>query len=121
MTDSEPDGITLRTRTLGHVHTDDDTVVVVEHVYEPEGAAPCGDCGGPAHDPGMVGLVISGEREDGTLDVPVSALLTAEDALVLANRLQRAASLVLESGEDCPDIEREAARFAPPEGPAGDA
>jgi len=42
------------------------------------------------------------------------ALLTAEEALVLANRLQRAASLVMESEEDTPDVEREAARFTAP-------
>jgi len=40
---------------------------------------------------------------------------------VLANRLTRAASLVLESEEAVPDIEREAARFAPAEGTDSDA
>ena len=50
----------------------------------------------------MVGLIVT----EG------NAILTAEQALVLANRLTRAASLILESEEDTPDIEREAARFA---------
>jgi len=113
MTDSNTEpggGIRLRTRTIGVIHADDDTVIVVEHVYEPEGAALCEDCGKPAHDPGMVGLTVS--QDD---DEPVSVLITAEDALVLANRLQRAASLVLESEEDAADLERDIARLAAPE------
>jgi hypothetical protein len=119
MSDTEPGGITLRTRTIGCVHPDEDTTIVVEHVYEPEGASACEDCGHPAHDPGMVGLVVSSEDEDGTANV-TSVLLMAEDALMLANRLQRAASLVLESAEGTPDIEREAARFSAAEGSVGD-
>lgn len=120
MSDIEPDGIRLRSRTVGHIHPDDDTVIAVEHVYATEGAHQCDDCGAPAHDPGMVGMVISREDdEDG--DGFTSVLMDAEDALVLANRLTRAASLVLESAEDNPDIEREAARFTPAERPAGDA
>lgn len=119
MTDSEPGGIRLRTRTIGRIHPDEDTVIVVEHVYEPEGAALCEHCGEHAHDPGMVGLVIGSEDEDGPPNA-ASVLLTAEDALVLANRLTRAASLVLESAEDIPDIEREAAKFAPAAESAGD-
>jgi hypothetical protein len=97
MTDSNTEpggGIRLRTRTIGVIHADDDTVIVVEHVYEPEGAALCEDCGKPAHDPGMVGLTVS--QDD---DEPVSTLLSAAEALVLAERLTRAASLVLESQE----------------------
>lgn len=120
MSDSEPDGVRLRTRTLGCIHPDEDTVIVVEHVYEPDGASSCEHCGNPAHDPGMVGLVISSEDEDGTAQAS-SVLMAAEDALTLANRLTRAASLVLESAEDNPDIEREAARFAPAEAPPGGA
>jgi len=122
VSEHQPEGIQLRSRTIGHLHVEDDTVIAVEHVYIPEGAVSCDDCGAPAHDPGMVGLVVS--REDGEDDagpLVTSVLMTAEDALVLANRLQRAASLILESAEDNPDIEREAARFAPAEGPAGGA
>lgn len=99
-----PEAVPLRTRTIWFLPLDDqDSSVSVDHVYIAEGAAgPCQDCGKPAHDPGFVGLMVGEEN----------ALLTAEEALTLANRLQRAASLVLESGEDVPDIEREAARFA---------
>lgn len=122
MNDSSPDGITIRSRTIGRVYpADDDTVIVVEHVYEPEPGMTCEHCGKQGHDPGLVGLVISSlDDEDGEPDA-TSVLMTAEDALLLANRLQRAASLVLESEEGLPDIEREAARFAPVEGKAGDA
>lgn len=120
MSDTDPESIKLRTRTLGRVHPDDDTVIVVEHVYEAEGASPCEHCGTPAHDPGMVGLIINSEDGDGTPTF-TSVLLTAEDALTLANRLERGASLILESTEDSPDIEREAAKFAPAETSADDA
>jgi hypothetical protein len=38
-------------------------------------------------------------------------LLFPDQALLLANRLIRAANLVMESDEGLPDVEREAARF----------
>jgi hypothetical protein len=41
-----------------------------------------------------------------------TVLLSAEEALTLANRLVRVANLILESEEDRPDIERDMARFA---------
>ena len=97
----------LRIRTIGRVFPGpcDDAMVIVEHVYEPDGVDTC-HCGAPTHDPGMVGLVVAhGEESTGVM-------LFAEEALTLANRLTRAATLVLESMEDTPDIEREAARFA---------
>jgi hypothetical protein len=120
--DGNPDAIKIRSRTVGRVYpADDDTVIVVEHVYAPEGAVACEDCGKPSHDPGMVGLVISSDDEDGDGDGFTSVLMDAEDALLLANRLTRAASLVLESQEDNPDIEREAARFTAAERGAPDA
>jgi len=77
--------------------------IFVAHFYLPEGeAGECGHCGSPAHDPGLIALSVGDE----------TAMLTAEAALVLANRITRTANLVLESEEDVPDIEREAARFA---------
>jgi len=75
--------------------------LMVEHVWL-SGDDPCGNCGKPSHDPGMVGLMLGGEH----------AIMTAEEALVLANRLTRAANLVLEAQEDVPDLERDMARFA---------
>jgi hypothetical protein len=106
----QPEATPLRSRTIAHIHLDDGhTTAVVEHVYAPEGAMKCSEegCDGGAHDPGMVGLLLA----DGG-DV-VSGLMSPEDALLLANRLTRAANLVLESEEDVPDVEREAARFGP--------
>ena len=110
---AEPEHTELRTRTIAHLHPEvcDDTFIVVEHVYEPDGVDTC-HCGDPTHDPGMVGLVIAHGEE------ATSVMLLAEEALVLANRLTRAATLVLESMEDNPDIEREAARFTHKEAPA---
>jgi hypothetical protein len=84
---------------------DGDKDLLIEHVYLPEGAAgKCchDDCGNPAHDPGMAGLVLGDE----------TVLLSAEEALTVANRLTRVANLILESEEDRPDIERDIARFA---------
>ena len=103
----EPEAGPLRSRMIGCLHPCDDVSIAVEHVYEPEGAATCDHdgCGNAAHDPGMIGLIMS---EDGNM---VSALLDPAEALLLADRLQRAASLVLESGEDAADIEREAAKY----------
>ena len=105
MTSPEPEAIQIRTRTLLHLDldNDEDAFVAVDHVYLPEGAAGiCCHCDQPAHDPGMVGLIVSEGQ----------AVLTAEQALVVANRLQRAASLVLESDEEPADLERDVARFA---------
>jgi hypothetical protein len=106
MTEHSPEAPAVRSRTVYHMILDDEPEerdLLVEHVYIPEGeAGECPHCGRPAHDPGLVGLVVGDS----------SALLTAEEALTVANRLTRAANLVLESEEDVPDIEREAARLS---------
>jgi len=116
---SEPEAASARKRNLLFLSLgddeDDDGAVVIDHVYLPEGAACCHDCGGPAHDPGMVGLIVDVD------DKVAGVLLTPGQALIVAERLQRAASLVLESGEDVPDLEREATRYAAPERAADDA
>lgn len=106
---TEHEAVPLRYRTILTLSADTGPgVVSVDHVYAPEGAFACDDCGKPAHDPGMVALFVDDERQER----PSSVLLTAAEALVVANRLQRAASLILESEEDVPDVEREAARFS---------
>lgn len=108
-----------RVRAVGHVHCDDDVVVVVDHVYMADGSFPCDDCGQPGHDPGMVGMGISeGDEEDSR---HASALMTPEAALTVINRLQRAVNMVLESSEDVPDVEREANRYAGPRAEPEDA
>jgi len=109
------EGVPLHTRTIGTVSSRcGGELIVVEHVFAPDGAFACEDCGGPGHDPGMVGLTMSGDG-----DQFAGTLLSAEEALVLANRLTRAASLILESEEEPPDIEREAARFSVPDDTSG--
>ena len=109
---AEPEPQQFRTRTLLHMQIDgyDDTVVMVDHVYTPEGmAGTCkeDDCDNDAHDPGLVGLFVSNDE-----DTDVSMLLTPAEALILAERLQRGAALVLESEEELPDLDREAAWYA---------
>jgi hypothetical protein len=111
---AEHDAIPFRTRTVLHLHVGDaeDTTITVDHVYLAEGeAGVCQheDCGNSAHDPGMISLLVADD------DSEASALLDPGQALILAERLQRAAALVLEAGEDAADIEREAARYAPVE------
>ena len=82
-----------RIRIVGSVPVDDDTMIWVDHVFA-TGAS-------PHDDPGYVGLTVT---ED---DTRATCLLTAQEALLLADRLQRAAHLVLETDEDLPDPERE--------------
>lgn len=91
----------FRDRIIGTVFTGHDEEITVGHVYD-SAAEPCPGCGGPCVSAGMIAL-------DVLADGP--ALLTPEEALLLANRLTRAANLVLETMEDAPDAEREAARF----------
>jgi MoxR-like ATPase len=82
-----------RIRIVGSVPVDDDTTIWIDHVFA-MGAS-------PHDDPGYVGLTVT---ED---DTRATCLLTAQEALLLADRLQRAAHLVLETDEDLPDPERE--------------
>jgi hypothetical protein len=94
-------------RTIGVIGVDGGTDIVVQHVYHPDGALCCENCGS-THDPGLAGLIVTCEAEP-----EVSLLLSAEEALMLVNRLNRVVNLICESAEAVPDIEREAARFAP--------
>ena len=82
-----------RIRIVGSVPVDDDTMIWVDHVFA-TGAS-------PHDDPGYVGLTVT---ED---DTRATCLLSAQEALLLADRLQRAAHLVLETDEDLPDPERD--------------
>jgi len=108
MTESHPEHVHSRTRNIWHTILDDSdndedgTFIAVDHLYLPDGSFTCDDRGRPGHDPGMVGLIVGDS----------SALLDAELALTLADRLTRAAHLVLESQEEPADIERDVARFA---------
>jgi hypothetical protein len=114
-TDHEDEGVRQRTLMLLPLSDDGEGgVIAVDHVYLPDGCGECENCGGPAHDPGMVGLMVDNGQEI------AGVLLTAAQALVVAERLQRGASLVHESSEDAVDLEREAARYAAPERRADD-
>ena len=91
-----------RIRIVGSVPVDDDTMIWIDHVFT-MGAS-------PDDDPGYVGLTVTEDdsSEDRVrLGAKATCLLTAEEALLLADRLQRAAHLVLETDEDLPDPERE--------------
>jgi hypothetical protein len=103
----DEEGHDLRRRTVGWIPVDDETDVVVQHVFHAEGEFRCTDCGS-GHDPGMAAVIII---EDG--EHTAHLLLSAGDAEALANRLTRVANLIWESQEVPADIEREAARYAP--------
>ncbi len=94
-----------RIRIVGSVPVEDDTTIWIDHVFT-IGASPDDD-----PDEGYVGLTITGddtaEESHLRLGARSACLLTAEEALLLADRLQRAAQLVLETDEDLPDPERE--------------
>jgi hypothetical protein len=95
-----------RIRIVGSVPVDDGgTTIWIDHVFT-MGMSPDED-----PDEGHVGLTIAGDGTAGInrlhLVVTSACLLTAKEALLLADRLQRAAHLVLEAGEDLPDPERE--------------
>ncbi len=92
-----------RIRIVGSVPVDDEIMIWIDHVFT-MGTD-------PDDDPGYVGLTVT---EDDTAEVDrvrlgakATCLLSAEEALLLADRLQRAAHLVLETDEDLPDPERE--------------
>jgi hypothetical protein len=99
----------LHRRNITVLFTGDDTEISVDHLYSPE-TGTCGDCGGIAIAPGMIALGMSSPE----------AWMTAEEALLVINRLTRAVNVVLETAEDAPDPEREAVRFGPvPDSPEG--
>jgi hypothetical protein len=96
-----------RIRIVGSVPVDNGgTRIWIDHVFT------VGSSSDDDPDEGHVGLTIT---EDGTaagadrlrIVANSTCLLTAEEALLLADRLQRAAHLVLETEEDLPDPERE--------------
>ena len=103
-----------RIRIVGSVPVDDDTMIWIDHVFT-MGAS-------PDDDPGYVGLTVTEDdssEDRGRLAAKATCLLTAEEALLLADRLQRAAHLVLETDEDLPDPEREYRRYRGNEDPPG--
>ena len=98
----------FRERNIAELFTTDGSTIRVDHLYVAgENLQPCPNCGGECVSAGLVGLVID--------DTP--AVLTAEEALLVINRLERAVNAVLETLEDPPDMDREASRLLIPRGP----
>lgn len=108
----------LKTRLVTVVEAAYKTLVAVEHVYDNDVCSACGTLS-----TGFVGIRIRNEPEpedergdehgdehDG--EKCASALLDAGEALLLADRITRAAHLVLETTEELPDIEREVIRHS---------
>lgn len=92
------DDESTRFRTIGCITTPaGDGCVTIDHVYTMK------DCEHGEPDEGLIGLVAH-DHETGQ---ETHVLLGVDEALLIANRLTRAASLVMESGEDLPDVERE--------------
>jgi hypothetical protein len=96
----------LRFRTVGIIPIHDDAHIAVEHVYD---NSTCPEHGSLT-DAGLVGIAIHddtpGEKQS------ASILLDARDALLLADRIVRAAHLALELMEDLPDLDREVLRHS---------
>jgi hypothetical protein len=92
-------------RNIADLYTTDGSNIRVDHLYVASAdLQPCPSCGGECVSPGLIGLVLDEE----------SAVLSPEETLLLINRLQRTVNAVLETMEDPPDMDREAARLALP-------
>ncbi|MGO9298415.1 MAG: hypothetical protein ACLP52_31835 [Streptosporangiaceae bacterium] len=84
-----------KVRWVGVIRPFDCASIYVSHIYE------SGVCDHGNQDWGLVSITVDhGEDRAGVT-------LTAAEALLLADRLVRAAHLVLELGEDAPDPDRE--------------
>ena len=106
----------LKTRLVTVIEAAYKTLVAVEHVYDNDVCSACGTLS-----TGFVGIKIRnepddkpepederGDERDG--EKCASALLDAGEALLLADRITRAAHLVLETTEEPADFEREGER-----------
>ena len=92
-------------RNIIDLDTTDGSRVIIDHLFPAAGDTPrCPSCDGLCIAPGLVGLVLD----------DASGLFTAEEALLIANRLTRGANLVLEATEDATDLSREAAKLGLP-------
>jgi hypothetical protein len=93
--------VSLHTQLVGIVPASADATVYVDHAHY-------------TGDVGMVGLMIDDESED----THQLALLAPEHALLLANRLSRAAELALERDKELPYVESGTQRWASRRGEA---
>ncbi len=104
----------LKTRLVGCIDADFETSIAVEHVYD-NGVCECGIL-----NTGFVGIrILNGIRNEHPEEKWANALLDAHKALLLADRITRAAHLVLETTEQPPDIEREFLRHTEGQDEAG--
>ena len=92
----------IGSRHLGGIDTGFNFYITVAHLYHRF----TDSTGNPLAE--SVGITIREQDED---DESEFFMLTPQAALMLANRLVRAAELVMESDEGLPDIELQAARF----------
>lgn len=106
MTDDHPGDSKLRFRVTGTIEVHDDCHITVEHVY---GNTTCPEHGSLT-DSGLVGIAVNDETPGEEQFALVH--LDAADALLLADRIVRAAHLVLELGEQLPDPQREYLRHS---------
>lgn len=106
MTDETPSDSKLRFRAVGSVEVHDECHITVEHVYDNSTCAEHGSL----LDSGLIAIAIhddsAGEEQF------ASVLLGAAEALLLADRITRAAHLVLELTEQLPDPQREYLRHS---------
>jgi hypothetical protein len=96
----------LKFRTIGFIEAGEHTHVAVDHVYDNETCAEHGNL----LSGGMVGIAIHDETPGD--EESASVLLGPAEALMLADRITRAAHLVLELSEDLPDPQREYLRHS---------
>lgn len=96
----------LRFRTVGLIEAHEDLHVTVQHVYD---NTTCPEHGSLT-DSGLVGIAIHDETPGE--EQFASVLLEPREALLLADRITRAAHLVLELDEQLPDVEREYLRHS---------
>lgn len=99
-------GSTLKFRTVGLIEAHEDAHIAVQHVYD---NSTCPEHGSLV-DSGLVGIAIHDETPGE--EQFASVLLDPPDALLLADRITRAAHLALELAEDLPDVEREYLRHS---------
>jgi hypothetical protein len=103
----------IRIRTIGQITSGEESrtkapwAVQIDHIYF------SGACGHGPVDPGSVGLAVASAAEDDSAadPEPVSAIMSPEQALLVADRLTRAAQLVLAAQEEPDDAERELLRL----------
>lgn len=101
----------VTTRHLFHLNIEDDEdgpfVISLDHVYLTQSHF-CEKCNKQEPDAGVISLSIVDDEDE-----TVTVFLDASEALVLANRIERAANIILEDLEDPESMDRAALRYIP--------